>query len=76
MTPHDLQSSNFFPTNRYNFADIITKKNLSLGLGLAVNPLSPNSDQDQFSPNNILITYPHNLSVDNILYCQQISYED
>ena len=61
MTPHDLQSSNFFPTNRYNFADIITQKNLSLGLGLAVNPLSPNSDQDQFSPNNI-----HILSTDKL----------
>ena len=36
MRPHDLQLSNFFPKNPYNFADILTQKNLSLGLGLAV----------------------------------------
>ena len=36
MRPHDLQSSNFFPKNSYNFADILTQKNLSLVLGLAV----------------------------------------
>ena len=61
MRPHDLQSSNFFPTNPYDFADILTQKSWSLGLGLTVKPLSSNSDQDQFSPNNI-----HTLSTDKL----------
>ena len=57
MRHHDLQSSSFFPTNPYD----LTQKSSSLGLGLTVNPLSPNSDQDQFSPNNI-----HTLSTDKL----------
>ena len=63
MRHHDLQSSSFFPTNPYDFADIkfLTQKSLSLGLGLTVKPLSSNSDKDQFSPNNI-----HTLSTDKL----------
>ena len=35
MRPHDLQSSNFFPTNPYDFADILTQKKLISGIGIS-----------------------------------------
>ena len=52
----------------YFYAGLIESYRLiQLSSNHCINPLSANSDQDQFSPNNIYT---------RVIHCQQISYEN